>query len=40
MSVEATPAGGHVAFVSGWPFSPSFWAERRAVDFLVEALEC
>jgi predicted alpha/beta-fold hydrolase len=36
--IEATEAGGHVAFVSGWPFWPSFWAERRAVDFLVEAL--
>jgi predicted alpha/beta-fold hydrolase len=36
--IEATEAGGHVAFVSGWPFWPSFWAERRAVDFLVESL--
>lgn len=38
VSLEATPAGGHVAFVSGWPFWPSYWAERRAVDFLVERL--
>jgi predicted alpha/beta-fold hydrolase len=33
--LETTSAGGHVAFVAGWPFRPSFWAERRAVDFLA-----
>ncbi len=37
VTVEATPAGGHVAFVSGLPFWPSYWAERRAIDFLVGA---
>jgi predicted alpha/beta-fold hydrolase len=33
--LETTDAGGHVAFVAGSPFWPSFWAERRAVDFLA-----
>jgi predicted alpha/beta-fold hydrolase len=33
--LEASGAGGHVAFVAGWPFWPSFWAERRAVEFLA-----
>jgi len=35
VTLETTPAGGHVAFVSGWPFWPSFWAERRAIEFLA-----
>ncbi|HET7824226.1 MAG TPA: alpha/beta fold hydrolase [Anaeromyxobacter sp.] len=35
VTLEAVTAGGHVAFVSGWPFWPSFWAERRAVEFLA-----
>lgn len=35
VTVETVAAGGHVAFVSGWPFWPSFWAERRAVEFLA-----
>jgi len=35
ITLETTAAGGHVAFVAGWPFRPSFWAERRAVDFLA-----
>lgn len=35
VTLETTAAGGHVAFVSGWPFWPSFWAERRAVEFLA-----
>jgi predicted alpha/beta-fold hydrolase len=34
VTLETTDAGGHVAFVSGWPLWPSFWAERRAVEFL------
>lgn len=38
VALETTTAGGHVAFVSGWPFWPSYWAEARAVDFLVAAL--
>jgi predicted alpha/beta-fold hydrolase len=38
VTVEATPSGGHVAFVSGWPFWPSYWAERRAIDFLAQTL--
>jgi uncharacterized protein len=35
VTLEAVTSGGHVAFVSGWPFWPSFWAERRAVEFLA-----
>jgi predicted alpha/beta-fold hydrolase len=33
-----TPSGGHVGFVSGAPLWPSYWAEARAVGFLVEAV--
>ncbi len=35
VTLETTAAGGHVAFVAGSPFWPSFWAERRAVEFLA-----
>jgi hypothetical protein len=35
ITLETTEAGGHVAFVAGWPFWPSFWAEKRAVEFLA-----
>jgi predicted alpha/beta-fold hydrolase len=35
ITLETTAAGGHVAFVAGSPFWPSYWAERRAVDFLA-----
>jgi predicted alpha/beta-fold hydrolase len=35
VTLETTQAGGHVAFVAGAPFWPSFWAERRAVGFLA-----
>jgi hypothetical protein len=38
VALETTPAGGHVAFVSGWPLWPSYWAEARAVEFLVRAI--
>ncbi|HUL60180.1 MAG TPA: alpha/beta fold hydrolase [Anaeromyxobacteraceae bacterium] len=37
VTLEITPAGGHVAFVSGWPLWPSYWADRRAVEFLASA---
>ena len=37
VTLEATPAGGHVAFVAGWPIWPDFWAERRTIAFLAEA---
>lgn len=33
VELVATPAGGHVGFVSGAPFRPSFWAEARAAAF-------
>ncbi|ABS26604.1 alpha/beta hydrolase fold [Anaeromyxobacter sp. Fw109-5] len=35
VTLEATPSGGHVAFVAGSPFWPDFWAERRAVAFVA-----
>jgi predicted alpha/beta-fold hydrolase len=35
ITLETTAAGGHVAFVSGWPLRASYWAERRAVEFLA-----
>jgi predicted alpha/beta-fold hydrolase len=35
VTLETTEAGGHVAFVAGAPFWPSYWAERRAVEFLA-----
>jgi predicted alpha/beta-fold hydrolase len=35
VTLETPEAGGHVAFVAGAPFWPSFWAERRAVEFLA-----
>ncbi|HEX9053048.1 MAG TPA: alpha/beta fold hydrolase [Anaeromyxobacter sp.] len=35
VTLETTAAGGHVAFVGGWPFRPTFWAERRGVEFLA-----
>ena len=38
VSLEVLPAGGHVAFVSGPPWRPRFWAEERSLDFLVASL--
>ena len=38
VTLEVTNGGGHVAFVSGSPWRPGFWAEERAVDFLVRRL--
>ena len=35
---EFTPRGGHAGFVEGWPWRAGSWAERRALDFLSEAL--
>jgi predicted alpha/beta-fold hydrolase len=35
VTLQRVAAGGHVAFVAGWPLWPSFWAERRAVEFLA-----
>jgi len=34
--LEVTDRGGHVAFVSGPPWAPSYWAESRVLDFLAE----
>ena len=36
VTLEVTRGGGHGAFVSGSPFHPTFWAEERALPFLVE----
>src|SRR2546425_12213195 len=35
---EFTERGGHAGFVDGWPWRAGSWAERRALDFLSEAL--
>jgi predicted alpha/beta-fold hydrolase len=36
---EFVPRGGHVGFVEGpWPWRVHSWAERRAMEFLVEVL--
>jgi uncharacterized protein len=36
---EFLPRGGHVGFVEGpWPWRVRSWAERRAVEFLVDVL--
>jgi uncharacterized protein len=36
VTLVATEAGGHVGFVAGSPFWPSFWAEARAAAFVAE----
>jgi predicted alpha/beta-fold hydrolase len=36
---EFVPCGGHVGFVEGRPWRATSWAERRAVEFLTEALD-
>jgi hypothetical protein len=33
VTLQVTPAGGHVAFVTGPPWSPRYWAESRVLDF-------
>jgi predicted alpha/beta-fold hydrolase len=37
VTLVVTDAGGHVAFVGGSLFWPSFWAEARAIEFLAGA---
>jgi hypothetical protein len=37
VTLEVTPGGGHVAFVTGSPLRPRYWAEERALDFLLDA---
>jgi predicted alpha/beta-fold hydrolase len=37
VTLEIYPAGGHIAFVSGAPWRPAYWAEGRALAFLAEA---
>jgi predicted alpha/beta-fold hydrolase len=39
VTLEVTSGGGHVAFVSGPPWRPGYWAEERTVDFLVRRLD-
>lgn len=38
VTLEVVPAGGHVGFVAGPPWRPWYWAEERAMEFLVAAL--
>ncbi len=35
LTAEFLPSGGHVGFVSGSPFRPCYYAERRAADFIA-----
>ncbi len=35
VTLEITSGGGHVAFVGGTPFAPHYWAEGRAIAFLL-----
>lgn len=40
VKLEITEAGGHVGFVSGhFPWSPHYWLEERAPEFLQEHLK-
>jgi predicted alpha/beta-fold hydrolase len=35
LEADFSERGGHVGFVQGpWPWSPSYWVDRRAMDFL------
>jgi predicted alpha/beta-fold hydrolase len=39
LTLEFTRHGGHVGFVGGpWPWSASYYAERRACEFLAQSL--
>lgn len=38
VDLHVLPAGGHVGFVEGPPWSFRFWAERRAAEFLARHL--
>jgi predicted alpha/beta-fold hydrolase len=36
VTFDVTSWGGHTGFVSGpWPWRPSYWAEERAIDWLL-----
>jgi predicted alpha/beta-fold hydrolase len=36
VAITTTRWGGHVGFVAGrWPWKPRYWAEERAVDWLI-----
>lgn len=37
--VEVHPKGGHVGFVSGHPWKPQYYAERRVLQFFDRAME-
>ncbi len=39
LAAEVTDGGGHVGFIAGPPWRPSFWAEARAIEFLEDALD-
>jgi predicted alpha/beta-fold hydrolase len=36
VTLEVWPRGGHLGFVEGPPWSPGYYAERRAMEFLAE----
>lgn len=36
LTIEVTPHGGHVGFVTGVLWKPVFWAERRALEFFSD----
>jgi predicted alpha/beta-fold hydrolase len=38
VSLELSPTGGHVGFVSGLPWRPVYWLEQRIPDFLDSQL--
>jgi len=40
IEADFTRHGGHVGFVSGHPWAPLFWGERRAAEFLAAKLGC
>jgi len=39
VTLVTTPTGGHVGFVSGGLFRPSYWSELRAIGFLGDLVE-
>lgn len=39
ITIEFTERGGHVGFVSGAPWRPVYYAERRVAEFLAASLE-
>ncbi len=38
VTLEVADSGGHVGFVTGHPWAPTFWAERQAAGFMAARL--